>query len=130
MGPEGANTPFFSPDGRWLGFVASGYLKKISVSGGAALTLGLAPAPTGATWGTDGSIIFVPSTASIMEQISDAGGAARAVTHLSKGEAGHSWPELLPGGKALLFVSSLGLGSTRIDAQLLSSGERRELVAD
>ena len=127
-GTEGANTPFFSPDGRWLGFVAGGFLKKISVRGGAALTLSNAPAPSGATWGSNGTIIFVPSTASMMEQVSDAGGAPQALTHLAKGEGGHGWPELLPGGKAVLFVSALGIGSTRIEAQLLGSGERRDLV--
>src|SRR4029077_3869280 len=50
-GTEGAFNPFFSPDGQWLGFFAGGKLKKISVSGGAALTLGDAGTPRGANWG-------------------------------------------------------------------------------
>ena len=53
-GTEGALNPFFSPDGQWLGFFAGGKLKKVSVSGGAALTLGDAPEPRGATWGSRG----------------------------------------------------------------------------
>jgi Tol biopolymer transport system component len=126
---EGANTPFFSPDGRWLGFVAGGYLKKISVNGGAAQTLGNAPVPSGATWGSDGTIIFVPSTASIIEQISDAGGPPQVLSHFAKGEGGQLWPQLLPGGKAFLFVSAGGIGNSRIVARSLSSGERHELVA-
>ena len=49
-GTEGAFCPFFSPDGQWVGFFAGGALKKVSVSGGAALTLGVASVPGGASW--------------------------------------------------------------------------------
>ena len=59
-GTEGAVNPFFSPDGQWLGFFAGGKLKKVSVSGGAALTLGDAAIPRGASWGSQGMIAFAP----------------------------------------------------------------------
>ena len=129
VGTEGANTPFFSPDGQSLGFIASGYLKRISVSGGATQTLGNAPVPGGATWGSNGTIIFVPSSAYILEQIPDGGGTPQVLSHFLQGEAGHLWPEFLPGGKAVLFVSAAGLANSRIIAQSLSSGERHELAA-
>ncbi len=74
-GTEGATAPFFSPDGQWLGFFAGGKLKKISVSGGAALTLGDAVNPFGASWGSQGIIAFAPITVSPLLQLSDAGGA-------------------------------------------------------
>src|SRR5438445_3716265 len=57
-GTEGGVSPFFSPDGQWLGFFAGGKLKKVSVSGGAALTLGDAAKPHGASWGSQGMIAF------------------------------------------------------------------------
>src|SRR6202162_3963803 len=57
-GTEGAVSPFFSPDGQWVGFFAGGKLKKVSVSGGTALTLGDAAQPLGASWGSQGMIAF------------------------------------------------------------------------
>ena len=60
-GTDGAVNPFFSPDGQWLGFFAGGKLKKVSVSGGAALTLGDAAFPLGASWGSQGMIAFAPT---------------------------------------------------------------------
>ena len=103
-GTEGAIEPFFSPDGQWLGFFAGGKLKKVSVSGGAALTLGDAVAPRGASWGSQGMIAFAPTDTSALQQVSDAGGAPQPLTRLEKGETSHRWPEFLPGGKAVLFA--------------------------
>jgi hypothetical protein len=62
-GTEEANTPFFSTDGQWLGFFVGGKLKKISVSGGAAVTVvNIAGGnPRGAAWGGGGTIAFSPS---------------------------------------------------------------------
>src|ERR1700674_3414872 len=57
-GTEGAVNPFFSPDGQWLGFFTGGTLKKVSVRGGAAMTLGGAANPHGASWGSQGMIAF------------------------------------------------------------------------
>jgi serine/threonine protein kinase/Tol biopolymer transport system component len=128
-GTEGANTPFFSPDGQSLGFFAGGRLKKISVSGGAALTLGNAAVPSGATWGSNGTIIFAPTAASVLEQISDAGGAPQALTHLDNGDVAHGWPELLPSSNAVLFAGGGGGPNPEIAVQSRSSGERRNLVA-
>ena len=60
-GTEDAEEPFFSPDGQWLGFFADRKLKKISVEGGAAVTICDAPYGRGASWSEDGTIVFVPS---------------------------------------------------------------------
>ena len=61
-GTEGANNPFFSPDGRWVGFFSGFSLKKISVTGGAPLPLALVPAVNrGASWGPDDAIYFTAS---------------------------------------------------------------------
>jgi eukaryotic-like serine/threonine-protein kinase len=90
-GTEEANTPFFSPDGQWLGFFAGGKLKKIPVRGGTALTLGNAAGPRGGAWSETGRIIFTPSNSSALEQIPDAGGVPEALTHLDQGDTGHGW---------------------------------------
>lgn len=60
-GTEGADYPFFSPDGEWIGFFATheGKLKKVSVRGGAPIVLCDAAQSLGASWGDDGcSIVF------------------------------------------------------------------------
>ncbi len=59
-GTENARDPFFSPDGQWIGFFADGKLKKISVQGGAAVTLCDASDDRGGSWGDDGMIVFEP----------------------------------------------------------------------
>jgi eukaryotic-like serine/threonine-protein kinase len=130
-GTEGAVNPFFSPDSQWVGFFADGKLKKVSVSGGAALTLGDAASPRGASWDSQGMIVFVPSNGSILEQVPDGGGTPQPLTHHEKGEISHRWPEYLPGGKAVLFASGTGTSNwtnAHVAVQSVGTGERRKLV--
>ncbi len=127
-GTEGANTPFFSPDGQWLGFFAVGKLKKISVSGGAALTLGDAALPVGASWGSHGMIAFAPTLSGVLQQVPDAGGTLQPLTRLEKGEAGHGWPEFMPGGKAVLFAAAPSAANFAVAVQSVGMGERRNLI--
>ena len=77
-GTENVRDPFFSPDGQWIAFFADGKLKKISATGGAAVTLCDAPAGRGGTWAEDGTIAFVPDSAPEMSifRVSSAGGTA------------------------------------------------------
>jgi serine/threonine protein kinase/Tol biopolymer transport system component len=130
-GTEGGVNPFFSPDGLWVGFFAGGTLKKVSVGGGLALSLGVASNPAGASWGSQGIIAFAPTTISVLQQVSDAGGAPQPLTHLKGGEITHHWPEYLPGGKALLFATSGNAASWAnpvVAVQPIGTGERRDLV--
>src|ERR1700674_5214294 len=76
-GTEGGVSPFFSQDGQWLGFFAGGMLKKISVSGGAAVKVGDASCPCGASWGSQGTIAFAPTNVSGLQQVPDAGGGSQ-----------------------------------------------------
>ncbi len=129
-GTEEAYDPFFSPDGQWLGFIAGGKLKKVSLSGGAAITLCDAQLPSGVSWGSQGSIIL-GATAGPLQQVSDAGGTLQPlVTSLEKGEPaqGHAWPEILPGGKAVLYVSNAINNTSQIAVESIVTGERRNLV--
>jgi serine/threonine protein kinase/Tol biopolymer transport system component len=127
-GTEGGVSPFFSPDGQWLGIFAGGKLKKVSISGGAALTLGDAAALRGASWGILGTIIFAPTPTSVLQQMSDAGGVSQPLTRFEKGETSHRWPEFLPGGKAVLFDPGAAASYTQIAVQLIGASERRNLV--
>ena len=129
-GTFGAFNPFFSPDDQWLAFFAGGKLKKVHVTGGAALNLGDVTFPYGASWGGHGKIAFAPNAGGGLFQVADAGGAPQPLTRVGKGESNHGWPEFLPGGNAVLF----GAGTTannwtnaQIAVQSLGTGERRNL---
>ena len=126
---ENAFSPFFSTDGQWIAFFAFGKLKKISVTGGAALTLCDALDGAGGDWGEGGEIIFAPHPNSGLFRVSEAGGTPEEVTKLdSSGEFTHRWPQVLPGGKALLFTeNNLGYGfdDANIMVHSLSTGRHR-----
>ena len=130
-GTEGAMNPFFSPDSQWLGFFADGKLKKVSVSGGAAVTLAVASNPGGASWGSQGIIAFAPTQVGALQQMQEAGGTPQPLTHFEKADATHRWPEFLPGGRALLFAAapnSINFSIGQIAVQLVGTGERRNLI--
>src|SRR5579862_271163 len=106
-GTENGGNPFFSPDGQWIGFIADGQLKKISVQGGAPVTLcSVSPNTMGANWGDDGSIVLGDGTLSPLYRIPAAGGALEPLSKLAPGEITHRWPQVLPGGGAVLFTGS------------------------
>ena len=131
-GTEGAQAPFFSPDGQWIGFFAQNKLKKMSVSGGVPQTLSDAEQAEGGSWGPDGTIYFASGPSSPLWRISAAGGSRQQITTLdrSKGEVSHRWPQLLPGGKAVLFTSWTGPGwdERHVHLHVLGTGERRVLI--
>jgi Tol biopolymer transport system component len=110
-GTEGAGGPFFSPDGQWLGFFGGGRLKKIAVTGGAPVTLADAPSARGGSWAEDGTIIFTPNSGNgSLWRVPAAGGTAERLTTPAPGEATHRWPQVLPGGRAVLYTVSATTG--------------------
>jgi serine/threonine-protein kinase len=132
-GTEGGTIPFFSPDGQWLGFFTGNKLMKVSVSGGAAVTLGDASFPHGASWGSQGMIAFAPTTVSALLQVSDAGGTPQPLTRLVKEDVAHRWPEFLPSGKAVLFAAgptAINFSNARLAVQPVGTGEPRDLVQE
>ncbi len=110
-GSEGASAPFFSPDGRWIGFFADGKLKKIAVSGGSASNLADAPSPGGATWGPNGQIAFAGNAAGGISLLSDEGGIVSALTmpRADRGEVRHLYPAWLPSGGLIFTATSTTL---------------------
>src|SRR4029453_10092313 len=131
-GTEGGVAPFFSPDGQWIGFFARGQIKKVPVAGGPAVvicTVETVQGGWGASWAEDGTIFFSDRGTGI-SKVSSGGGTPAAVTtpDRGKGEA-HVLPQLLPGGKALIFTSVTAgqWENARVMIQMLQSGDRREL---
>jgi serine/threonine protein kinase/roadblock/LC7 domain-containing protein len=128
-GTEGAIGPFFSPDGQWIAFYADRQMKKIAAGGGAAVTLCDATAHMTGSWGDDGNIVAALGWGTSLSQIPSAGGAPTLVTSLKleKGELRHSWPEVLPGSRAILFTTEFAGRSTDeadIEVVSLETGKR------
>jgi serine/threonine-protein kinase len=118
-GTQAAEDPFFSPDGQWIGFFAEGKLKKVAVTGGAAVTLcdlgGAGRTQRGGSWSEDGTIIFAPrSLPGVgLSRVSSAGGQPEVLTtpDAAVAEITHRWPQVLPGGRAVLFTAHNTLGN-------------------
>jgi serine/threonine protein kinase/WD40 repeat protein len=130
-GTQGAYAPFFSPDGQWVGFFAQEKLKKISVEGGAAITLCDAPNGRGGSWGEDGNVITALNITGGLSRILSAGGPPTPETDLQSGEQTHRWPQILPGGKAVLFTAHtalVGFDGATIEVMSLVDHRRKTLV--
>jgi eukaryotic-like serine/threonine-protein kinase len=123
---EGATTPFFSPDGRWLAFYSEASLKKVSLGGGVPLTISETPPIWSATWGGN-NIVFATTLASTgLWQVSADGGEPVQVTTPKEGEALHGYPQFLPDTTHVLF-SVLRDNAWRLAVLTLASRESKLL---
>jgi serine/threonine-protein kinase len=122
-GTAGASAPFFSPDGRWLGFFADGQLKKLALAGGAPTPLAEAPEPFGASWGPDGRIVFAGWATGGLWMVDENGGAPERLTtpDPSKGEVGHRWPFHAGGSRSLVFTIARSLQPALASAALIDT---------
>jgi len=131
-GTEGAKSPFFSPDGRWLGFFAQGKLKKVTVGGTALQVLADASDARGGCWGTEDTIYFAPTNVSGIWKAPASGAPATELTRLDRasGEISHRWPHVLPDGETLLFSIWTGPGpdERHIVRQALAAGGQRHVL--
>ncbi|UCF38227.1 MAG: PD40 domain-containing protein, partial [Acidobacteriota bacterium] len=127
----GGRNPFFSPDGQWIGFWAGGEIRKVPVGGGSPETLCQAGNPFGANWVSERRILFGQGEDGIFEVPAD-GGEKKLLIEVdsSAGEMAHG-PQLLPGGKDIIFT--LGLHSdwdqAQIVVQSLETGDRKVIVS-
>jgi serine/threonine protein kinase/WD40 repeat protein len=111
QGTEGAHSPFFSYDGKWIGFQSSAGLKKVSVFGGVPIALAQLDAFFGASWAPNDTIYFAGMISSAesnspLLKISANGGEIKNVAQPTDSSAfiRYCFPDVLPGGKALLFT--------------------------
>jgi serine/threonine-protein kinase len=104
-GSAGAEQPFFSPNGKWVGFFAQGRLKKVEVSGGTPIDVTEASLSFGGTWAPDDTIIYAASLGSGLLRVPAGGGAPERLTEPDDAEEGyaHVFPQVLPGGGNVLF---------------------------
>ena len=125
-GTDGGRSPFFSPDSEWIAFFTASELKKIPVRGGATQTLARVRDAISGAWGPDDRIFFQGEGISGLFEVSATGGEPTAFTTPAEGEAGHSEPEVLPGGGTVLFTIMGGASADDVwlEAQSIASGER------
>ena len=129
-GTDGGESPFFSPDGQWVGFWARGALRKVPLDGGPPLTIAETGQLYGVSWGP-GDRIVLAEVVSGLRQVPAGGGVPEVLTDLGDDivEIAHYSPEILPGGAAVLFASTAaGPGSHRIGVASLNTGEWKVLV--
>lgn len=104
-GTEGAQYPFWSPDGRSIGFFSTDKLRKVDPASGTTATLADAPSGRGGAWSEKDTIVFSADATGPLYQVSSTGGAVTPLTQVdvTEGDNGHRWPQFLPGGRYLLF---------------------------
>jgi serine/threonine-protein kinase len=117
---DNATQPFYSSDGQSVGFFALGKMRKVALHGGPPTLLSDAPTPHGASWALDDTIIYAPNFGSGLQRVSSAGGPPQALTtpNPKEPEISHRWPQILPGGRDVLFTIQVGSAATYDDARI------------
>ena len=126
-GTERPYYPFWSPDGTRIGFFAEGALRTVPAAGGAVETICATASGRGATWGSDGTIVFSPGPFDPLMRVHEGGGNPVPVTTVD-GSGSDRLPVFLPDGRHVLFYRKIGEqgGVHLLD---LKQGEVRELFA-
>ncbi|MGA8199303.1 MAG: protein kinase, partial [Candidatus Sulfotelmatobacter sp.] len=110
-GTQNAMHPFWSPDGRYIGFFANGKLAKIAATGGPVSVLADAPNSRGGSWSANDVIVFAPDFLGGLSKVSSQGGAVEPATLIEKTKHDtHRWPWFLPDGKHFLFLATSHTG--------------------
>jgi serine/threonine-protein kinase len=129
-GTEGASSPFFSPDGQWVAFVASESLKKVRVAGGGPPIRLTSATDRGGAWLENDTIVYCPDRRGPLQTISAAGGEAKALTRTSdRQEVTHRFPTAVPGRAILFTVRHVDEGATAIAALDLRTGTETTVLA-
>jgi serine/threonine-protein kinase len=131
-GTDNAISPFFSPDGQWIGFWQSGFLRRAPVQGGPAINIAATTAIRGATWGRDDTIVF-SNTAGALIRVPAAGGTAVQLPFNAAGRnltfEARRWPHFLPDGRHLLTTRGIDNNEFAVTLLDLQTMQERDLFA-
>jgi eukaryotic-like serine/threonine-protein kinase len=128
-GTAAGRMPFFSPDGRWIGFFTGNEIRKIPITGGVPTTLGsIGAPPRGGVWTTSGDIILALADGAGLRRVSASGGEMTVFAKPDR-QTNFVYPSLLANGRALLFtVTSASTTAPTIGLINLATGERRQVI--
>jgi Tol biopolymer transport system component/predicted Ser/Thr protein kinase len=119
---DGGMYPFWSPDGRHLGFFAQGKLKRVDLRGGSPQVLADAPTGRGGSWGKGGAILYAPNLRSPIQSIPAEGGTPKPVTRFDpRRETTHRWPRFLPDGEHFFYISRGRLEKDEVGRLMVAS---------
>jgi eukaryotic-like serine/threonine-protein kinase len=129
-GTENPLFPFWSPDGKYLGFFSSGKLKKVEAAGGPVQSLCDAPEGRGGTWSQQGVILFAPNITGPLQRVSEDGGKPEDATpaHNEDKNFTNRNPYFLPDGKHFLFVQRSSTDTGSVLARSLDGGESKQIL--
>jgi serine/threonine protein kinase/Tol biopolymer transport system component len=128
-GTDGAEFPFWSPDGHSIGFFASAKMKRVDIGGGPPQLIADAASGRGGTWNRDGTIVFAPTAASPLWRVAATAGQPVQVTRFDLPRQGsHRFPQFLPDGKHFLFFSQGSPDTQGIYLGSLDNSETKRLI--
>jgi len=123
------DNPVFSPDGRWIAYEQGGTLWRVPVTGGSPLRVADAPGDRGTFWAEADTILLSPQIRGAIVRVRiDGGGEPEPVTELQGDEVTHRWPQLLPGGRAVLFTAhrqTANFDNANLVVRDLTTGDQR-----
>ena len=125
-GTEGATYPFFSADGKQIGYATLEAIKRLPAEGGAVVTVCSTDAGfRGATWAADGTIVFARDAGAGLLRVPESGGTPQRIAgpDTTRGEENYSQPAVIPNSDVVLYTVNLNDGHTRVAARRLSGGE-------
>jgi len=131
-GAERPTYPFWSPDGKYLGFFSAGKMKKVAIAGGPVQVICDAPEGRGASWNASGIIIFTPNIFEPLYKVSDSGGTPEKITQVAPGWTNRN-PYFLPDGDHFLFTERQVVGVERPAGSLFGaslSGEKPRQILE
>ncbi len=128
-GTAGAQSPFFSPDGQWLGFFVGHRLEKVAVAGGLPQVICSCAGVGTGTWASDGVIYYAGEVGPLM-RVRATGGSCEQVTAAeeAKGELSLFQPQMLPGGETLLITIKKGFSAEQSSVGLISLKSGRHTI--
>ena len=112
-GTDSAYAPFFSPDGRSIGFFVRNELKRIDASGGPVTTIASMDVPIGATWGADGYILVGASDGRALDRVRATGGEVQRTPGVTTDR--RDFPILLPGTSYALHSNQRRITATNLE---------------